>query len=425
MPQAAIRVLMFLVLAFAMAIVPMSPSAARTAGKRVLTGAAQVVASDFSVFAGKRVGLITNQTGVVGDTHLADLMAASSNIKLAGIYAPEHGFRGGAEAGVKFDNTVDGKTGVQIFSLYGKTRKPTRAMLQGIDVMVFDIQDVGARFYTYISTMGLAMQAAAEAGIPFVVLDRPNPLGGDYVSGYVLEKRHKSFVGQYPIPIVHGLTVGELAQMIVGENYLPGLAGIDLKVVRLQGWQRTMRWDEVDLEWISPSPNIPTFISALVYPGIGVVGMTTLNEGRGTAVPFSRFGAPWVDHEVIARQLNDAGLPGVTFKPVTYVPRSIPNVALDPAYRGKKVNGIEIEVTDVARYLPLEVGMYAMALMRDHARTKGGRQFFKNLRMFHLIAGTRRFHNDLKAGKSAAAIIESWSGEVARFRQHRAKYLLY
>jgi uncharacterized protein YbbC (DUF1343 family) len=408
-----------------LALAAMMPVSAQSAGPSVQTGAARLVASGFAELAGKRVGLITNQTGLVGKSHLADLLAAAPGVRLEKIYAPEHGFRGVAEAGIKVGNDVDARTGLKILSLYGKTRKPSREMLRGIDVLVFDIQDIGARFYTYISTMGLAMQAAAEAGVSFVVLDRPNPLGGDYVSGFILEKRRKSFVGQYPIPIVHGLTVGELAQMIVGEGWLGDLTKLDLKVIPLEGWRRSMRWPQVGLEWVAPSPNIPTFESALVYPGIGIVGLTTLNEGRGTPTPFSLFGAPWVAKEKIAARLNALQLPGVQFAPRTYRPVAIPNVALKPAHKGQRVNGIEIIVVDVAQYRPLEVGIHALVEMRRHARQRGRKTFFKGLPMFHAIAGTRRLYRMLRSGKSAETIIASWSGEVERFKKRRAKYLLY
>ncbi len=261
----------------------------------VATGADRLAASGFAALAGKRVGLITNQTGRVGDEHLADALSRAPNLKLAAIFAPEHGFRGQAEAGASVRSGRDAKTGVPIHSLYGATRKPTQAMLRGVDVLVFDIQDVGARFYTYISTMGLAMQAAAAARIPFVVLDRPNPLGGEYVSGFVLEPPCRSFVGQYPIPIVHGLTVGELARMIQGERWLDGLEALELSVVEMQGWRRSMRWPQTQREWVATSPNIPSFEAALVYPGIGIVGEAEVSEGRGTPTPFSLFAAPWLD----------------------------------------------------------------------------------------------------------------------------------
>ena len=286
-----------------------SMSQALASQQAFATGADLLVASGFAALAGKRVGLITNQTGLVGGEHLADLLSKAPGLKLAAIFAPEHGFRGKAEAGASVRGGVDAKTGVPIFSLYGATRKPTQVMLRNVDVLVFDIQDVGARFYTYISTMGLAMQAAAAARIPFVVLDRPNPLGGEYVSGFVLEPSLRSFVGQYPIPIVHGLTVGELARMIKGEGWLEGLGALELSVVEMQGWRRSMRWPQTERAWVATSPNIPTFESALVYPGIGIVGEAEVSEGRGTPTPFSLFAAPWLDAARTAAQAECARPP--------------------------------------------------------------------------------------------------------------------
>ena len=267
--------------------------------------------------------------------HLADLLSAAPNLKLTAIFAPEHGFRGTAEAGASVRSGVDTKTKVPIYSLYGATKKPTPNTLRNVDVLVFDIQDIGARFYTYISTMGLAMQAAAAARIPFIVLDRPNPLGGEYISGFVLEPALRSFVGQYPIPMVHGLTVGELARMIKGERWLDGLEALDLSVIEMQGWQRSMRWPQTQQAWVATSPNIPTFEAALVYPGIGIVGETAVNEGRGTPTPFSLFGAPWLDGARMATRLNAIGLAGVRFEKTTYTPHSIPSVATRPRFEGR------------------------------------------------------------------------------------------
>src|SRR5262245_8423795 len=304
------------VLAIIGALAMADVSSAQSAEQRgpVATGAEVLAQSGFAALAGKRVGLITNQTGRIGAEHLADLLSKAANLKLAAILAPEHGFRGEAEAGARVGDTVDARTGVRVFSLYGATKKPTRKMLRNVDVLVFDIQDIGTRFYTYISTMGLAMQAAATARIPLVVLDRPKPLGGDYVSGFVLEPELASFVGQYPIPIVHGLTVGELARMIKGEKWLAGLEELDLAVVEMRGWRRGMRWPELQRPWIATSPNIPTFEAALVYPGMGVVGEADVNEGRGTPTPFSLFGAPWLDSPRAIERLNALGLPGARFE---------------------------------------------------------------------------------------------------------------
>jgi len=402
-----------------------SLSSSQPASNAVVTGTEVLAQSGFAALAGKRVGLITNQTGRVGNDHLADLLSKAPNVTLAAILAPEHGFRGEAEAGAKVRDAVDAGTGVPVFSLYGATKKPTPAMLRNVDVLVFDIQDIGTRFYTYISTMGLAMQAAAAARIPFVVLDRPNPLGGDYVSGFVLEPPLRSFVGQYPIPIVHGMTVGELARMIKGEKWLSGLDGLDLTVVAMRGWQRSMRWPELQRPWVATSPNIPTFEAALVYPGMGIVGEAKVNEGRGTPTPFSVFGAPWLHAARTLERLNALHLPGVRFESTDFTPRSIPGVAAHPRFEGKPISGVRIVVTDVARIEPLEAGVHVLAALAAEGRSKGMARLFGNMGMFTAIAGTRRLHRMLANDSDGTDIIAAWQAEVGQFRALRARYLLY
>jgi uncharacterized protein YbbC (DUF1343 family) len=397
----------------------------QTRSSPVVTGAEALARSGFAALAGKRVGLIANQTSRVGAEHLADLLASAPGLRLTAILAPEHGFRGATEAGAKVGDAVDDSTGVPVFSLYGATRKPTPAMLRNVDVLVFDIQDIGTRFYTYISTMGLAMQAAAAARIPFVVLDRPNPLGGEYVSGFVLEAPLASFVGQYPIPIVHGLTVGELAGMINGEAWLDGLGALDLTVVPIEGWRRAMRWPELERPWVTTSPNIPSFEAALVYPGMGLVGEAEVNEGRGTPTPFSLLGAPWVNGTGLAARLNAAGLRGVRFAAHAYTPRSIPGVAFRPRFEGRRLDGVRIAVTDPAAFAPLETGVHMLAALFAEARAKGIRRPIANPGMLRALAGTRRLHRMLADGRSAADIVAAWQPEVAGFTAQRARYLLY
>lgn len=423
------RRLMALVVLMGVALMSNSPaySAAQSSpkGTGIETGAEVLARSGFAMLSGKRVGLITNQTGKVGDRHLVDLMAEAENVRLTAIFAPEHGFRGDVEAGKKVSGRVDEKTGVRVFSLYGDTRKPTQSMLRNIDVLVFDIQDIGVRFYTYISTMGLAMQAAAERGIPFVVLDRPNPLGGTYVSGFVLNPRYTSFVGQYPLPIVHGLTVGELALMIKGEAWLSDLLSLDLIVVKIEGWDRSLRWQDLGRDWVATSPNIPSFESALLYPGIGIVGETAVNEGRGTDGPFTRFGAPWLDADQLAQHLSALQLPGVRFEATVYKPRSIPGVAANPRHLKERVRAVRVFITDPDVVEPLEIGMHALAFLVPEAQKAGVRKFFPNRRMFHLISGDRRLLRQLRAGWSGSRIIASWQEELARFKEKRRRYLIY
>jgi uncharacterized protein YbbC (DUF1343 family) len=415
-------------LLFAVCVWAMAPSVKSQLAaplQPITTGAEVLVASHFAAVAGKRVGLITNQTGLVRNEHLADLLSRAASVTLTAIFAPEHGFRGAAEAGATVRNDVDAKTGVPIYSLYGDAKQPTPLMLRNVDVLVFDIQDVGARFYTYISTMGLAMQAAAAARIPFIVLDRPNPLGGDYVSGFVLEPALRSFVGQYPIPIVHGMTVGELARMIKGEKWLNGLDTLDLSVIAMQGWQRSMRWPQTGHAWVATSPNIPSFESALVYPGMGIVGEIEISEGRGTPTPFQAFGAPWVDATRMVAQLNAVGLSGVRFETKTFTPRSIPGVAMRPRFEGRTINGALVVVTDIARIEPLEVGIHVLAALFAQAQSRRVTPLLSNLEMFHAIAGTKRLYRMLASGSDGGTIVMAWQAEIAQFKARRARYLLY
>jgi uncharacterized protein YbbC (DUF1343 family) len=401
------------------------PAMANVSPRPVVVGAEVLHANGFAALAGKRVGLIANQTSLASGSHLADLLKAAPGVRLAALFAPEHGLRGGVEAGASVGHAVDEKTGVRVWSLYGRSRKPTPAMLRDIDVLMFDVQDIGARFYTYISTLGLAMQAAAAANIPFMVLDRPNPLGGDYVTGFVLEGSLRSFVGQYPIPIVHGLTVGEIARMIKGEGWLDGLERLDLEVVKMENWQRGMRWPETQLTWVPTSPNIPSFQSALLYPGIGLVGETTVNEGRGTATPFAIFGAPWLKAPSLIARLERAPLAGVRFEALTYGPVSIPGVAQHPRFVGQSISGVRLIVTDAARVEPLEIGVHVLAAISAQARAAGVRRLVANVGMFHALAGTKRLYRMLLDGADASAIVAAWRDEVEAFKALRVKYLLY
>lgn len=398
--------------------------AAEPARAAVRTGADVLAGEGFTRLAGRRVGLLTNQTGRVGTTHLADLLHDARGLKLTAILAPEHGFRGAVEAGAKVSDDIDRRTGARVWSLYGATKKPTAQMLADVDMLVFDIQDVGVRFYTYISTLGLAMQAAAARGIPFVVLDRPNPIGGTDVSGFMLDARLKSFVGQYPMPIVHGLTVGEVARMIRGERWLEGLERLDLQVVPLAGWTRAARWPATGLGWLPTSPNIPTFEAALVYPGMGLVGETLVNEGRGTPRPFSQFGAPWLDADAVAARLSAQRLPGVRFTAASYTPRAIPGVAAEPRFRDQTIPGVALAVTDVAAYRPLEVGMHVLAALSQAARGRG-EPLFGKLAMFNATSGTTRLHAMLERGAEGAALVAAWQQEARGFAEARKPYLLY
>ena len=399
------------------------PAAEPTDAVPVKTGAQVLAESGFALLDGKRVGLIVNHTARVGEAHLIDLVHDAPNVELRALFGPEHGLRGAIEDGVEITDGRDDRTGVPVYSLYGQTRKPTPAMLGDIEILVFDIQDVGARFYTFISTMGLAMQAAAEVGLPFVVLDRPNPLGGAYTSGFVLEPEHTSFVGQYPIPIAHGLTVGELARMIQGEGLLPGLENLQLDVVEMEGWQRSMLWPETGLPWINTSPNVPGFETALVYPGACFFEATAASEGRGTETPFTLLGAPWADGQALADTLNARGLPGIRFEAATFSPRPIEGMDTNPKLEGQSLQGIRHVVTDGQTFRPVETGIHVLHAFYHQAPDVN--TFLTRQAWLTRLSGTTHLGAMLAQGVPPRAIIAAWQEEVEAFRERRAEYLLY
>jgi uncharacterized protein YbbC (DUF1343 family) len=391
----------------------------------VFTGAHVLARNGMRDLEGMRVGLIVNHTAMVDTVHLADLVYEAPGVRLTALFGPEHGIRGTADAGAMVDHGRDARTGVPIYSLYGQTRKPTPEMLREVDILVFDIQDIGARFYTYISTMALAMQAAAEKGIPFMVLDRPNPLGGEYVSGFMLEPEFTSFVGQFRIPVAHGMTVGELARMVRGERLMSGLQNLDLRVVGMENWTREMLWPETGLAWIPPSPNIPDFETALVYPGACFFEGTSASEGRGTHEPFRVLGAPWADGSRLAETLNGRAIPGVTFEAAAFTPRSIPGMASRPKLQNRDLEGIRYNVTDASAFQPVEAGIHVLHAFYHQAPAAERRRFIDNERFMNLLAGTTRLKREIERGTSPEAIIASWQDEVETFRQQRVRYLVY
>lgn len=398
-------------------------SSTRSASVKV--GAHVLANAGFAELDGKRLGLIVNHTALVDTAHLADLLHRAAGVEVTALFGPEHGIRGSADAGEKIEDGRDVATGAPIYSLYGQTRKPTPEMLRDVDALVYDIQDVGARFYTYISTLGLAMQAAAEKGIPLYVLDRPNPLGGEYISGYVLEDEYESFVGQYPIPAAYGMTVGELAAMIKGEAFMPGVAEADLRVITMQGWDRGMLWPETGLPWIAPSPNIPDFETALVYAGTVLFEATSASEGRGTETPFTLLGAPWADGSALADTLNARNLPGVRFEAATFTPRSIEGMASNPKLRGESLQGVRIAVTDANAYRPVGTGIHVLHGFHQQGQARGIDGLLSRREWLAKLSGTDRLFEMLQDEASPADIIESWKAEVAQFRERRAPYLLY
>lgn len=293
---------------------------------------------------GKRVGLITNPTGVNSQIESTiDVLKKYSN--LVSLFSPEHGVRGNVQAGDKVDTYIDEKTGCTVYSLYGKTRRPTKEMLDTIDILCIDIQDVGSRFYTYIYTMAYAMESCKEHHKPFVVFDRPNPIGGNKVEGNILDLEYRSFIGYFPITQRHGLTIGELAKLFNEEFGI----GCDLTVVEMEGWSRDMYWPDTKLHWLLPSPNMPTFTSAIVYNATCVFEGTNVSEGRGTTKPFEMVGAPYIDAEQLANEMNNQGLKGVIFRPIYFTPTF-------SKHQGKLCGGVELLITDYRAFETVKTG---------------------------------------------------------------------
>lgn len=393
----------------------------------VRSGAEVLAANDFDALDGARVGLIVNHTARVDTTHLIDRIDRAPNVELGALFGPEHGLRGTAGAGEAVEDGRDVRTGAPIYSLYGDTRRPTPGEMEGLDALVFDVQDVGARFYTYITTMGLAMQAAAEADLRFVVLDRPNPLGGTSVSGFMLEPEHQSFVGRYPIPVVHGLTVGELARLIKGERLLSGVQDLDLTVVSMEGWSRDMQWPDTGREWIAPSPNLPTWKTALVYPGMCFFEGVRVSEGRGTDRPFLQIGLPWDRSaaSAVVDTLQARSLPGVSVETTTVAPTSRPGAAPSPRFEGQTLQGFRVGVTDRRAVQPVALGIHALHASYQQAQAETNADFVSRPDHLTRLAGTERLQTLLEEGTSPDSIIAAWENDMAAFRERRAPYLLY
>jgi uncharacterized protein YbbC (DUF1343 family) len=370
-----------------------------------------------SLLEGKNVGLITNPTGVDRELNsIVDVLYNHPDIELKALYGPEHGVRGSAQAGQYVEFYTDPKTGLPVYSLYGKTKKPTPEMLEGIDVLVFDIQDVGTRFYTYIYTMAYAMEAAKENNIPFVVLDRPNPLGGEQVEGPVLDPAYSSFVGLYPIPLRHGMTVGELAKLFNEEFNIDA----DLEVVEMKGWKRSWTYEDSGLEWVLPSPNMPTKDTAITYPGAALIEGTNVSEGRGTTKPFELIGAPFINGDDLAEALNEQALPGVKFRSASFIPSF-------SKHASKLSHGVEIHVTDEKLFQPVLTGITLVKTIHDmypqdfafRAEDSAGKSFFD------LLIGNGWVRDAIESGSSVEEIVNRYQDELNDFKEIRQNYLLY
>lgn len=374
-----------------------------------------------------------NSTGIAGDIstnsntntiHLIDLLHADPDITITALFGPEHGLRGQADAGEPVGDSVDDLTGAPIFSLYGETRRPTAEMLANVDVLIFDMQDVGTRFYTYPATMARSMISAAEAGIPFLVLDRANPLGGNRIEGFIREDQYTSGIGLFPTPVTHGMTVGELAKMIQGEQWLDGLADVDLHIIEMSGWTRDMLWTRTGLPWVPPSPNIPDIETAFIYPGTCYFEGTTGSEGRGTYRPFLQVGDAGVDGEAIATNLNQRNIGGLQFNDISFTPVSILGMDRSPKLMDQLIEGVEISVTDEEILYPVAAGIHILEAFYNAHSEEGKARFF-NLRGMQVRAGNDLVQQMIQDGRPADEIVDLWEDDVNRFRQQRQPYLIY
>ena len=383
---------------------------------QVMTGIEVLRDANFELLKGKRVGLITNPTGV--DRNLkstVDILFEAPDVQLVALYAPEHGVRGDIPAGEKVENQVDAKTGLKVHSLYGKTRKPTPEMLQGIDVLVYDIQDIGCRSYTFISTMGLVMRAAKEQNKEVVILDRPNPLGGEKVEGSGVSQGYFSFVSQFDIPYIYGLTCGELA------NYLNQEIGCKLTVVPMQGWKRSMRFEDTGLPWVPTSPQIPSTTAAILYPATGIIGeMGFLNIGVGYTLPFQVMTAPWVKSVELTEVLNAKQLPGVAFRPILYKP-------LFGDMQGQTVQGVQIFITDYDKARLSEIQFHVIEAMHQlyPSHVLFSAETEKRNNMFDKVCGTNFIRENFSKQYKTDDILSYWRNNEQAFKEKSASFYLY
>jgi uncharacterized protein YbbC (DUF1343 family) len=389
--------------------------------RKISLGIEELLSKRVDLLRGARVGLICNQASVDHELrHSADLCRAGSAFKLNALFGPQHGIRGEAQDNmVESPHTFDAETGLPVYSLYSETREPTEAMLEEIDAFVFDMQDIGCRIYTFVYTLANCMRAAQKYGKRVVVCDRPNPIGGEKVAGNVLEPEYASFVGQFPLPTRHGMTVCELAKMF-REHW-----GIDceLDLVLMDGWTRELWFDETDAKWVLPSPNIPTLDSATVFPGTVHLEGTQMSEGRGTTRPFELIGAPYIDAAKYRRELDSMDLPGVHFRASSFQPTF-------QKHAGRACGGVQIHVTDRAQFKPVLTGIATVKVARElypeHFLWKEPPyEYVYDQNPFDVIAGTARLRESLERGDSLDALQASWDADLKAFMDVRTKYLLY
>jgi uncharacterized protein YbbC (DUF1343 family) len=387
--------------------IPTQAKPSYNASDHTRTGIDVLEEQNFAPLRGKRVGLITNQTGVDSEgRRTTDVLRRAPGVKLEELFSPEHGILGRADTAVADGH--DARTGLPVYSLYGRTRRPTPQMLENLDALVFDIQDAGTRFYTFITTMAYCLEEAAKRHIPFFVLDRPNPLGGDVIAGPMLDRDRTSFVGYFPMPVRYAMTLGELAQMFNAENKI----GADLHIIAMKDWHRHETYDETGLAWIPPSPNLRTLEAAFLYPGIEILQPAGVSVGRGTEAPFELIGAPWIRAKELISVLNRRKIPGVTFAPAQFTP-------VGDLYSGQLCEGLTINLTDRPSLDAMRMGID----ITDALHRLNPEQF--QIEKIIDLLGSRVTLERLERGEPPAQIVAGWSDDLGKFRTLRKRYLLY
>ena len=374
---------------------------------RVQTGLDVLAAQKFAPLRGKHVGLITNHTGVDSQGRsTAEILSHVPSVQLVALFSPEHGLAGRKDE--KVPSSKDPSTGLPVYSLYGETRRPTDEMLNGIDALVFDVQDAGVRFYTYTATMAYCMEEAAKRKIAFFVLDRPNLLGGEIIEGPILDADKTNFVGYYSLPVRYALTIGELAQLFNAENHI----GADLHVITMRNWHRNYFFESTGIKWIPPSPNLRTIKGSILYPGIEILQSAGVSVGRGTQTPFEEFGAPWMNGDEVAAALNARNLPGVRFAGQLFIP-------IAGLYSGQRCGGVSIKITDRFKVRSMRMGLEIGAILEKLYPKQ-----FEVSKMIELV-GNADSMQQLQSGVPPEKIVQSWSESLTAFDQIRRKYFLY
>ncbi len=374
---------------------------------RVLNGIDVLRRQGFAPLAGKRLGLVTNHTGLAADgATTIDLLFKSETCKLVALFSPEHGIRGGMDS--RIESSVDEVTGLPVHSLYGETLRPRPEVLKGLDVLVYDIQDVGARFYTYATTMAYCMEEAARAGIPFYILDRPNPIGGLDVEGPMLDADKTSFVGYMPLPVRHGMTMGELARYFNAEKKI----GADLRVIEMEGWRRNFYFNDTGQLWVNPSPNMRSLLEALLYPGVCLLEATNVSVGRGTDTPFEVIGAPWVEPRRLAAALREAGIPGIEFVPIQFTPTA-------SVFKGQQCGGVNLILTDRKAFHSVLAGLTLISVL--HKLYPDKFEIDKTIRLL----GNQQAVEALKQGEPPANVLGAAAGAMRDFLSRRQRVLIY